>query len=369
MKSIWCLLLVSGWSSLSLGKELRRTFEDTRFMGHGEAGIASVSGISSLYYNPAGLAFGSNTLRSFSILDPQITVSEDVLDGIRNPEKFSQLNVNAEQILGQFENHSVYLGAQDFAGGSFGDLTVGYVGGAYANVSLGLLDVNLDKSQVLLEAVTHHGVVVGHGREIWKNLYVGAGVKLLEKHDIYYPNGGFDLLLDLLQSYQNKEKRTESLRSLLRDGKGLGIGADLGMIYKQPMKYIDMSYGLSLQDVGDTAYRGELVRSDKQMVSVGTTMEATVNQQDVKASFDYIDLLNRNDQVWGKHALFGVEVSHKKLAGVSMGLHQGYPVAGAWVSLWVVTAEYSYTVSDVGDRLGEFPSYRQSVHVRLGWEL
>ena len=87
-------------------KELRRTFEDTGFLGHGEAGIASVSGVASLYYNPAGLAFGDGSLKQLSILDPQVTASDEVIDYAKNNKKYENMKLTPQEVVNQVEGRS-----------------------------------------------------------------------------------------------------------------------------------------------------------------------------------------------------------------------------------------------------------------------
>ncbi len=350
-------------------KELRRTFEDTAFLGHGEAGIANVSGIPSLYYNPAGLGRGEDQEQQLSILDPQVIASDEILDAARNPEKYRNLKLTPTETVDQVEGKNLYVGAQNFSGGVVNHIAFGLIGGAYSNLSIDLLDVNLDKSQLLLEAVSHYGFVSGYGKEVAKNLYVGASLYVLEKTDIYYPG----TVLQLGTVFLNKKSKdgpstSELLKDQLSQGKGRGIGVDVGMIYTKPHPYVDISYGITVQDVGTTTYSDRNVRPDKQMVTVGTSLDTNINQQNMVASLDYLDVLNVSEEATAKHILFGVSSNYHQWVGFSMGLHQGYPVAGTWVSVGVLKVEYSYTVSEVGDRVGENPSRRQAFHARLGWD-
>ena len=364
----YILAILLCYTSSLHGRELRRTFETSRYQGHGNAGLANVSGISSLYYNPAGLALHPERSEEISILDPQITASEELFAAYNKQEEYRDVELDGAEIVGEIEDKNLHVGFQDFLGGSFDQLTFGFIAGNYTNLSIKFLDANLEKSQALLESVSHTGIMVGHGREIMDDLYAGVVLKGLMKKDIYYPGNGFDLLLDISEiSKAEKGEKKEIIREKMMDGEGKAVGLDFGLIYKKEGRHMDAAYGLVVQDVGDTSY-GNVARPDKQMVSAGSTLSTEVERQNFAVAFDYLDLFNHSNETFSKHTLFGLMWDYQRFVGASMGLHQGYPTAGLWCALWLITAEYSFYIADVGEQTGMFPSYRNSIHARIGWQ-
>jgi len=313
-----------------------RVMEGVRPQGMGGAFIA-VDGTdeNALFYNPAAINDFENKVHMKFLL-PSVNFSykaipffsndlTDLADDIdaagTDAAKIGVFNQFKATNTGRYEEIGIH--------GSIANFMYKWVSAAlfYDNSSvLGLL--NPASSEITLESVSTGGLQVGSAYSFFdNNLQAGLALKFVERHLIsetitqrdVIANAEFDDAISFGQA-------------------GFGIGFDLGVKGKIPWdakawKYLDPTFALTLQDVGDTRFfAGDNVGHMEESLSAGLALHPNFGKFTSIFALDVRDLDRRTDFITKLHAGYELtwpEIS-KVLRSISarVGMNQGYVTGG-----------------------------------------
>jgi hypothetical protein len=357
------LLLVSGngWAQ----QALPRTFSTTGNLGRGDTGTADTYGMDALFYNPAGLGSSGELIEDIVVASPQLTVSEELSDFSRNPSKYTQLKLSAEEALEKYNRKNLNVDAQNFTGAVLDKLSYGFVNKAYADVTTDLNLLDLDHSLFNAETVAINGVIIGGSREIYDHLRLGVNVKALNKLDAYTKVTPHALI------EQIAIRKDVEIKELLVTTRGNGVGYDVGMLWEIPGRFTDATVGVAVFDAGDTTFKGTEARPrpELQKVNIGTAVKTQIEGQTFTGTFDVNDVFYNDQTSIFNHIHMGLRCSYQTYVSVEVGLNQGYGTAGLLLHLKFLVLEYAKFTEELGKNPGDIPDIRDSIQARIGWTL
>lgn len=226
----------------------------------------------------------------------------------------------------------------------------------YENRSiLGLLDPA--STDIDLEATSQGGLQVGSSYAFWdKKLQVGGALKVVGRH----------LINEVIQQ-RDVVANDDFTDSLALKNFGVGIGVDLGAKFKFPLEgnkvwdYLDPTFALTLQDIGDTRFFiADNVGRIPQSVSFGFVLHPEYWKLKSNFAFDVRDLDHRTDFItkfFVGYEVIWPEIS-KILREVALraGAHQGYISGGFGLDF----KYFKMNAATYGREIGESTRQKQS---------
>lgn len=358
------ILIVSTCSLCSFplyAKEFPRLYKSAAYLGRGDTGIANAKGEEALFYNPAGLSEGKGIYQEFVAASPMLESSQSTRDVIR--EVGLQEGSPVDTLLKQ-QGVPQHVGLNVFSGLLLRRAAIG----AFASNSTTLLlskDPNAGGMQrVSGDATANAGIVFGLAQGFWKNHSVGMTAKYVQRTQAAVEVNAVDA---------NKVAELDS-DSLAMAGTGTGI--DLGYSYRIRSRWNDFAFGLTINDVGNTAYTPneptEIAPSERalkdmpQTVNMGIELAPGTNLSRFKLLMDVRDLLGATKESDFKKIHIGSELAVGGIMGAAAGLNQGYPTFGLYADTKIIRVDIGSYGEEVGERAGERGDQRFYFRIKVG---
>jgi len=154
-------------------------------------------------------------------------------------------------------------------------------------------------------------------------------------------------------------------------GYGTGTGIDLGMMVRDDKAKMPWSFGLHIENVGDTSIASNSstapVDDLKQQVNLGVAIEPGTKFSRLKLLFDLRDVTNHDEGDNAMKTHFGAELSFGNIFGVMAGLNQGYPTGGIYADIRVLRFDMGAYTEEVGEYAGNRPDTRYFARLMMGF--
>jgi len=371
--------------------DFKQLYKDPKMMGMGGANVAIGGQTSSLFSNPAGLAFipkeYGNEIdlinASFSISEDTIDFANDMEDATDNPGDLNGdgiVNDDDETIavfdvIRKYNNTNNHLGFSNFT--SYGrkfekvGFGIGVILGSdfVYKPSRGLSTDGM----VQVSGIAYGGLATGMSYDfsgveltdkyLLNDFAVGIGLKQIKyvSVDDYLTVNEIVDHKDDMQDYITDDLAVEGTSTVL----------DLGVIYDI---YENFQAGVSILNIGGIG--------DDKAVEIPQTINVGVGYlkrwerhrffNQVRVSADYIDLGNSYDGGdMMKRLRFGAEtnawdgwLSTMSLRG---GMYQGYYTAGVDLRLSVLEVSYATYAEEMGAESGQDENRRHMFNLKIGW--
>ncbi len=200
------------------------------------------------------------------------------------------------------------------------------------------------------------GFHLGLAYEVVPNLALGIGVRSISR-----TGGSYDVTLETLENLDSDTIKDEILRE------GTGYGVDLGLMYTTKLANTSTSFGFSMHNAGDIAFRtgaGKLApTSEKSYMSLGAAMQIDLPLITIIPALDY-KFVDRNDIDIDKKLDIGLEID-LPLITVRGGLHHGYYTYGATVDLAFLQIDLASFSEELGAYPGQLEDRRYLVQFKI----
>lgn len=361
MRFLFYILLFSVTGSL-LAQEYPYLFRSAYFLGRGDTGIALAEGYEAIFYNPAGVAVSDGILNEIVFLSPTFEVSEDTRDVVK--EVFVKED-DPTNTLRERLGKPQHFGINTFTGVLLKRVAVGVFATQTAS-ALVFRDPELGATEAVdAGARLDGGLVFSLASWTWKkNLYFGFTGKYIVRNQGAFAANAAD-------ADQVTDLNTEKLAMT-----GTGFGTDFGIMYRGDAKRAPFSFGLTVQDIGDTAFspykktdvpKAERPIDDiKQTVNLGLALEPGTRSSKFRILTDVRDVLDETKMDFSKKVHVGGELTVLDVVGFTFGLNQGYPTFGMFVDVPLVRADLGFYTEELGEKAGNRPDNRYFFRLLIG---
>ncbi|MES2616008.1 MAG: hypothetical protein V4591_11410 [Bdellovibrionota bacterium] len=338
-------------------------YRSARYLGRGDTGIASSSGVDAMFYNPAGIAQGAGQFKELYIVSPQVEGSED-LRSLYN--KKEEGNSQALDYVLENKNKPYYLAAQNASAIVFKKLAVGVMQRASASAEV-IEDPSTGMPYVNVKANFWNGGYITMAHDMLdEHFLIGVTGKFIEKKD-------YGLSLNAIQIDSQRQNNTLAQDFKDSERKGDALGADFGAMFIFD-KATETQVGVVFRNLGmDYKWvipaNGVAPDSDPQQLDLGATTSFGTKKGRVKLFADYRDVTNIQNEHYTKHTHLGMEYNLENIFAVMAGLNQGYLTYGVALNVKIVSLEAGSYTEEMGDRPGQTPDARYFARVSLGWLL
>jgi len=338
-------------------------YRSARYLGRGDAGLASASGVDAIFYNPAGIAQGPNQFKELVIVSPQVEGSENVKTVY---DKKQEGDKQALDYILQNKNEPFYLAGQNVDAVVFKKFALGAMQRGEINAvvkedsSTGMPSVNIN-SNVWNGAYMTMAHDTLNGR-----LLFGVTGKFVQKRE-------YNLNLTALQIDSQLQNNTLNQTFLDSERKGNALGADFGSMFiidkdsETQLGVVFRNFGMDYKWV--IPANGRAPDSDLQELNVGASTSFGTKKGRVKLFADYRDLFNLQNLHYTLHTHLGMEYNLENTLIVMFGLNQGYVTYGLGLNLKIIRIEVGSYTEEMGDRPGQIANTRYFGRVSLGWLL
>ncbi|MCB9025074.1 MAG: hypothetical protein H6625_02045 [Bdellovibrionaceae bacterium] len=332
---LYIILFLILINSLELeAQELFHTNTSVRALGMGNAYVAVVNDIDSMFYNPAG--FAQNSQFNWTIMDPKIGVG-----GVESVQKLSNLQSSGgfASTLRELYGEKVYVNV----GAKTAIVTPWFAAALYDNIDTSLRINNPAVPEIDANIVNDLGVGLGFGFSILPGFQMGMTFKRITR-----TGSRFTLGSSLIGSLDPEAIKDEVMRT------GLGYSTDLGFNIAPNLGVVEPVISFVWKDLGVTSFRptedgGLAPPSDKDNMIFGFALILDVGLVHLIPSFEY-QYINDSDIQIGKKINLGLEVG-LPLLNLRGGFHQGYYTLGVGVNLGLLRID----AASYGVELGAYP--------------
>jgi hypothetical protein len=335
--------------TLVFGVERDQLYRSGTFLGRGQAGLADPRDEDALFYNPANLNHTSRPESFKAVVLSPLVIFSDTANQLSNVGSDDTKKLEA---LRDMVGKPAFVGFSNFTGALFNDTGVGLVNSASANFYVYKNPENSGVESLNLNAKTDNGLTAGYSPTIpVEGLQLGVTAKLL-KRTVYLADIS---IADVTAIKEFKPARYSN--------NGVGLGFDLGALYKLPLIPLKPQFGLTLQNLGDTSFSqakktGPHVTAMLQTLNAGIGIFPDLGVGKSAAFLDFRDLLNREESNIFKRVHLGGEFIYDSLVGATIGINQGFPSAGLLLTTHYFSADVGTYGEEVGVRIGERSSRR-----------
>lgn len=315
---------------------------------------ASQEGV--LFGNPALLPLGGAYIRWIG-LETNFMLDRDLVEegqaAFRSPvdtddSAFVDKLFDRSLHLGQSASFSVVN--KNFAISVFDRLEVDVEGSRYDNGGL---------PQINFGGEAYAGAIVSSAIQPldWFSVGVSAKYLYMGEPDIQIPVTDTDRLTHMLDN-------PSELKDEIQYGRG--IGTDIGTLFLWQNRFVDMSLGVKVEDIGDT----KLTNDQKTIpqtthVGFGLAFHGTTNV--LHLSLDYRDVTNEYKEKTFKKIYAGARLMLYQHLGLAVGLYQGIPTCGIRLDAFFI----KLGITAYGRELGSYPGDKQrnlvSVYTSIGF--
>jgi hypothetical protein len=227
--------------------------------------------------------------------------------------------------------------------------------------------LKLTSKDIYADIYTKSGIFIGRGFKLNELIKIGVTTKVIYKTD-YNLNIDKDQLTEII-----REKKIKSFLDFYTRREGLGVGVDLGSVFTLRQK-LNPKFAIVIKDIFGTEYSQETKkapRSDPQKIHVGANLTHYVKKRRFAFSLSssILDIMNASDQIFTKRVSLGFEAKYLNNHSILMGLYHGSPTFGITTKYKVVAISFAYYTKETGNDIGNFPSNRSSIRLKLGWNI
>ncbi len=299
----------------------RAAWTDIRQLGRGDAGIATIAGGASAFYNPAGLAHSD--LYSLTLINPTAGTNKNMVASAKNLIGLTSSS-SGETLSEQF---SPYLGKPlNLQANIFPHILVpNLMFGFYDIFDANLLYRDPVYPRLEVDYRNDWGLVGGAGFS-WKNyVAVGFSLRWINRSQIREDIDTATLL----------SATADYLNEVMRQGNGFGV--NMGLQANYPVaKTSKLSFGFAVEDISGTEFRSAnrdiaLPETQPMRMNAGLAWNLDLPASRATVYFDMKDL-NRNEVAWTKKMYMGFDLS-TRIVDFRAGLYQGYWTLGTTVAI------------------------------------
>ena len=359
--------------------EYPQIYRDAGVAAQGGAAVATITGISSVFYNPAGLAFTPKS-EGWDVNFPVINfgLSTKVLDFVND----FQDKVLSDSVTDK--ERAVFDLLEDYMGDTFsgeGEFLFG-IGKKFENVGIGLgvfLRASLSGcvhegfgSAGILDVKSYNfgGAFWGMGLSLFnKRVHLGADIKFLYGGIVNHAFTASEII-DHADNFDDYVKN-----NILIDGTVLTGDAGI-IITPWPKSFFNPSLGISLNNIGDVKINSEKVIP--QTLNVGVAINPKFFQggthfQNTRFEVDIRDITKNyeEDQDMGKRLYIGAATDLFKYSHFTLtlrgGFYQGYPSYGVEFHLLAFDFQFVSYATEVGKYAGQTENRRYMVSLAIRW--
>lgn len=345
--------------------EIPRLYRSAEFLGRGDTGIAIADYDSAIFYNPAGLAQGNGIYKETILASPTLEISTPTRDAIR------QISVEDDpttDVLKRNIGKPQHIGIYNFSGVILRRVALGAFYSSSTNVFVAKSEAAGGLEFADANSVQNIGATFSIAEKILGDfLLVGATAKYIQR-------GQAAITVDVTDADQLDQLDSNDVL-----GVGTGFGGDIGLMIRGQAR-IKPSFGLTIQDLGDTKFTPTVVDDEnpqksaalkdiKQTVNAGFAIEPSSRASTFRLLLDVRDILRNNDE---SNSLFkrlhiGTELSVKDTVGFTGGLNQGYVSAGGYFDLWLIRIDLGIYTEEVGSWAGHRADNRFYFRLKAGF--
>lgn len=343
-------LLFGAWNSIAWSQEYPYLYRSANLLSRGDAGIATAENEDAIFYNPAGLSKGKGIYKITRIMTPMLEFSKNTRDIVK---RIAVQENDPTSTFREQQGKAQHLGFNQFTGVILRKVALG----AFAHSSsTAMLYKDPQKGafeSILANSISDLGLTFSLAQKVWKkNLSVGLTAKYIRRSQAYlYANA---TETDKFSSIQSDELAMT----------GSATGADLGLIYQTK----GMSYGLTIQDVGNTKMIPDqttnLSKEDRalkdltQTINLGIAAQTTTRSSHLEFALDLRDILNATKQHILKRFHFGMELGVSNFIGFAAGINQGYGSFGLFSDIRFFRVDLGLYAEETGELPGSRPDER-----------
>lgn len=339
-------------------------YRSARFLGRGDAGIASVNGGDAMFYNPAGIAQGGNSLfRELYLISPQIEVSDNAKQAY---DKKGDGDTALLNYVIANKNVPFYAGLQNLTAIIFKNIAFGAMQRGDGAVQL-IVDPSTGMPSTQASANIWNGGYISMAQDFFSgHVLMGLTGKYVQKRE-------FNLNLTALQLDSQLQNNSISQDFKNSERRGSAIGADFGSMFIFD-KESETQVGVVFRNLGMNyswviPANGIAPSADPIQLDFGASTSFGTKKGRVKLLADYRDIFNIQNQHYSKHTHFGMEYNLVNTFYVMAGFNQGYLSYGLGLSLKIIRIEGGSYIEEMGERPGQTPSTRYFARISLGWLL
>ncbi len=332
--------------SISYADELFDTYRSVRAMGMGGAYTGIVSGIDSLFYNPASLVDVKGL--NINLLNVNVAGTEfddqilESLDGLTN-----------SSTIGQSLN-DLYGKPLSASAGARAGLTLpgfGLAGFGHANMSLTVNNPVIPDLEV--NSILDTGVVIGFAKRVNRIMNFGLAIKQVSRY------GDRATFTASSVSSLDPQVITDALD---KKGTGYGVDAAIEFIYRgdsfiPKISAVAKNIG-GIKFTNDNNQFGPPPELEQEVV-LAASMIYDTSVASLLMGADYRYALNE-DITDGRKLHLGMELS-LPLIDLRGGLNQGYLSYGAGINLGIFRLDAASYGVEIGERTGQLEDRRNSV--------
>jgi len=363
-------------SNINLYPQLYRSAD---VAAQGGVGYASFTGIESLFYNPAGIAYyGQNEGWDVNIPIITLGLSSKVIDFTNDFQDKVLSDSVTDKEKAVFDLLEEYMG-DTFSGE--GSLLIG-VGKRFGSVGLGLaffargmmagcVHEGFGTAGILdVKSYDFAGATLGVGTNFLKNtIHFGVDAKIL-----------YGVVVDHAFTASELVTHADDFDTYLSDEimkKGVGFTGDIGIVVT-PFKdnFFNPSIGISLNNIGDLKIDSEKVIP--QTLNVGVAIRPKILEgknyfQNTFLEVDFRDITKNyeEDNDWGKRFYLGGGTDLFKFSHFTLtlrgGFYQGYPSFGVEAHFLGIDLEAATYAVELGKYAGETENRRYLVKLGIRW--
>ena len=314
-------------------------FQDIRFLGRGNTGIAVVQDSTAAFYNPAGI--GAIKSIQANLFNPVLGGHENFYSSYKEIAHFGSGSTTLSDKFAPFLGHPLGLQGSYFPSIAIPNFVLGYAYVVDGRVNMRNpvfpeLDVNYRYDKTLVMGT-------GYSYKNWLNF--GTSIRYVRRQTL---NAVYDASV-----------LTSATTALLTDSmqKGEGYALNLGMQARQPVgKMSWVAMGLTMDDVGMTPFKtnNPLARPPRQAQSVNLGLAGGVKVgalAEFKLLADF-HRLDHNDESFTKKAFIGTEFG-LLVWDFRAGLYQGYWTLGfSWKILPFLALDLATYASEADSAAG-----------------
>jgi hypothetical protein len=336
-KCLAVVLTIFIFSSNSFSQEWIESYNTTRSLGMGGAGIAVASDETALFRNPANLG----SIRNFygTAFDPEVEAttnfSSDVFSKITGQAfDFTGVNTILKTNLEKYYHARIQV-TPSVVRRNFG------FGLIYRNQ----MHAEIDRTGTTMNAFyqSDMGAVLGANYRFFNGAFkVGANAKLINRIEVNNP------LLSTVSSFDMTTIASE----------GSAISYDASVMLQAPVKLLP-SLGVVIHDVGDTKFNysdGVRLKTANEPATVKQSVDIGASISPIHSNYfrstwtvEYSDATNsRGDNDSMKRTHFGFETNFRDILFFRGGLNQSYWTAG----FEVASERISWQVASYGEEIG-----------------
>ena len=348
------VLLIFLPASTLLAKAEDWTQYGMRPLGMGNAYVAIADDFNAVFYNPAGLARLNDWY--LEIINPGVTISSGAIDF------FNEVSTNKEGEEGLVDIIEDKAGESFTAEAFMSPYFVTKHFGLAIGVELGFNTAIHRDVSVDLEGGGKITIPISLAFNFFDSkLSVGASLKTVLLGGV---NEEFSI--DIISEF---DKGADAIENYVKSGYGFGV--DFGVLFT-PVKYMEPTFGLSITDLGGTAYQE--LQSVKDTTGKAPPTPPSVNigmsLKPVKINSFYlttsIDMHSINRPFsFAEKFNFGVEAGIGQVFKAQLGAHDGYVTAGIQLDISVIKLRAVTYADEVGDYSGQQEDRRYALQLKF----